>query len=118
MHDFEVLKLIVETVAKAAKLKSSKPLYDMGRHPALSKLRDTTLFLVRAKTKLSYAEIGRAFRRDHATILCAVRREEQRLTRGLPPRPDGRTLQQWHAFLSQQIDAAIAAATISNPLPN
>ena len=110
MHDFAILNLVAATVAEAGGLRSPKQLYDMRRHPTLAKLRDTTLFLIRAKTQLSYEEIGRAFRRDRSTIICAVKREEERLRRVLPLRPDGRTLQQWHEFLSKKIDEAVAAS--------
>lgn len=118
MHDYDILKLIVTVVAKAAGLKQEKRLYEMARYPTLSKLRDTALYLIRKRTKLSFPEIGKAFHRDHSTILVAVKREETRLGRPLPKRPDGRTLKEWHDHLLAQVDAAIAEVTKTTNLPN
>jgi hypothetical protein len=117
MHDTEILKLIVAVVAKAAGLKRSDQMYAMGKHPNLSKLRDTALYLIRKKTTLSYPEIAMAFHRDHSSIISAVKRENLRLSRTLPRRPDGKTLTEWHAFLLQQVESAIAAQVATN-LPN
>jgi chromosomal replication initiation ATPase DnaA len=110
MHDTEILHLIVAVVAAAAKLRVPKLLYEMSKYPTLSKLRDTALFLIRAKTTLSYPEIATIFGRSPVTIMVAVAREAERLRRDLPLRPDGRTLQQWHDVLLQRVDAAIAEA--------
>jgi chromosomal replication initiation ATPase DnaA len=116
MHDFRMLEVICEIVAKSAQLKSSKPLYSNSRAPAFVKLRDTALFLIRSKTQLSFAEIGRPFGREHSSIHTAVRREEMRLQRN-PPRADKTTWVEYHARLVREIDRAIADA-VELALPN
>jgi chromosomal replication initiation ATPase DnaA len=116
MHDFRMLEVIVEVVAKSAQLKSPKLLYSSSRAPALVKLRDTVLFLIRTKTQLSFAEIGRPFGRKHSSILTAVRREEMRLQRN-PPRSDKATWAEYHARLMCEVDRAVADA-VALSLPN
>jgi hypothetical protein len=103
MHDFRMLEVICEIVAKSAQLKSSKPLYSNSRAPAFVKLRDTALFLIRSKTQLS-------------SIYTAVRREEMRLQRN-PPRADKTTWVEYHARLVREIDRAIVDA-VELALPN
>jgi hypothetical protein len=116
MHDYEILKLLIEVATKEAGCRS-KELLDMGRHPSLCKLRDTVLYLARQRTGFSFPELGTFFKRDSSTIVCAVNREKLRLKRGLPVRPGGRPLAEWHSYLLQKLDAAIAAKTAED-LPN
>jgi chromosomal replication initiation ATPase DnaA len=117
MHDFQVLDIIIATVARVAGLKRPEELKARKRHPALVKLRDTVCFLARKKTGLSYPEIGRVFwGRDHSTILAAVKREQMRLDRQLR-HSSNRTWGEWHAFLICEIDKAIEAAAPAH-LPN
>jgi hypothetical protein len=107
MHDYDILKLITEVVATASGCKV-KDLYALGRAPSLCRVRETALYLIRQKTSLSYPEIGKFFTgRHHTTIISAVNHEKGHLGRQLPKRSDGRTLQEWHAFLLVKIDAAI-----------
>jgi chromosomal replication initiation ATPase DnaA len=68
MHDFRMLEVICEIVAKSAQLKSSKPLYSNSRAPAFVKLRDTALFLIRSKTQLSFAPAPRADKRARTLL--------------------------------------------------
>lgn len=49
------------------------------RKPArVVKARQTAMWLVRKVTDLSMTEIGKAFNRDHTTVLYAIRRTEAR----------------------------------------
>jgi chromosomal replication initiation ATPase DnaA len=116
MHDFQILPIIVEVVAKSAGLRKIKRLYSNERAPSMVKLRDTVLFLIRQKTALSLEEIGRPFKKDHSTILGAIRREEARLARN-PPRTDGLTWKAYHDRLLTEIATAIEKASIVE-LPN
>jgi chromosomal replication initiation ATPase DnaA len=116
MHDFQLLGIIVEVVARSAQLKATKTLYSSNRAPALVKLRDTALFLIRAKTELSLAEIGRPFGRDHSSVHTAIQRETERLKRNIP-RSDKSTWTEYHARLSTEIDKMIADAVVA-ALPN
>jgi Bacterial dnaA protein helix-turn-helix len=116
MHDFQVLSIIVEVVAKMAGLKTTKRLYGNERAPSLIKLRDTALYLIRTKTSLSLEEIGRPFNKGHTVVLVAVRREELRLQR-CPPRADKLTWPQYHERIMAEVDKAIAVATAA-PLVN
>jgi hypothetical protein len=116
MHDFQVLAIVVEVVAASAQLKTTKLLYSGNRAPALVKLRDTALFLIRAKTTLSLPEIGRFFKRDHSSIHTAIEREGLRLKRN-PPRADKLSWAEYHARLQSEIDKAVAAV-VAPSLPN
>jgi hypothetical protein len=116
MHDFQLLEIVVDVVAKSAQLKTTKLLYSSNRAPALVKLRDTALFLIRAQTTLSLPEIGRFFRRDHSSVHTAIQREGLRLKRNLP-RADKLSWTEYHARLQSEIDKAVAAA-VAPVLPN
>lgn len=108
MHDFQILSIVVEVVAEMARIPASK-LYKAARTPTYVKLRDTIFFLIRAKTQLSLPEIGRAFGRDHSSVLVAVKREAQRLERNLR-RSDGLTWSAYHERIKTMIDEKIALA--------
>ena len=88
MHDFQLLGIVVNVIAKMANLKTPKKLYSSkDRSPALVKMRDTIFYLLRQKTELSFGEIGRPFGKDHSTVMSAIRREGLRLERN-PARVD------------------------------
>lgn len=44
-----------------------------GRSVTVVKARQVAMYLARALTQLSYTEIGKAFERDHATVIWACR---------------------------------------------
>jgi chromosomal replication initiation ATPase DnaA len=44
--------------------------------------RQVAMFLIRERTRLSSTELGKLFKRDHATVLQGIRRVKERLESG------------------------------------
>ena len=58
---------------------SPEDLISGGRTKCLAEARHVLFFLARELTSLSYPELGRAFGRDHTTVLSAVHRVQANL---------------------------------------
>ncbi len=86
---------ILEIVAKAYGLESSA-LTGKSRRKAITRPRNLALFLCRRHTEASFAALGRAFNRDHSTVMYGV----DQIERGLGSDPK---LTQELAFLEQRL---------------
>ena len=113
MTDRELVRRLQEAVVVEAELKNVRELLKQDHTWRKAKFRDSAIYIARVKTSLSMQEIGELFgARHHTTIVCAVRRETERLKRK-PPRHDKRTWPQWHEYLYEQAMAAGAAAELA-----
>ena len=69
---------IVDAAARRFNVSASDVLA-RGRRPSVARARKVAMYLVREMTDLSLPDIGRAFRRDHSTVLSAIRAVEREL---------------------------------------
>lgn len=72
--------LILEVVAKifdvrVAAIKSNT------KSKSVAEARDVAIYLIRHQLKLSFPVIGRIFKKDHSTIISALRRATKRIER-------------------------------------
>lgn len=113
MDDFRLAEMIISVVARAGGVKVAQ-LRSHSTQATISKLRDTTRYLIRQRTGLSFPEIGRLFKQDHSSVLVAVRREQMRLDRRLTYPHSNLTWSAWHghilALLDQELAELAAAA--------
>jgi chromosomal replication initiator protein len=78
---------------------SRDDLLSASRTPELSRARHLAMYLARELTGLSLAEIARAFRRDHSTVLHGIRRISNDLA---PDSPLQHTLDEARGLLDEQ----------------
>jgi len=64
---------IIDVVCREYHL-SRDTLLGRDRHKCVAEARKVAFFLTRALTSLSYPEMGRAFNRDHTTVIVGVRK--------------------------------------------
>src|SRR5690348_14089895 len=64
---------IVDAVAREYQIEPTDVL-GRDRHKCMAEARKVAFFLTRELTSLSYPELGRAFGRDHTTIITRVRK--------------------------------------------
>lgn len=70
------LEKIVEQTARAFNVTADE-IRGVSRKPETAMARQAAMYVCRKKLGLSYPELGRAFRRDHSTVIHAVKKIEE-----------------------------------------
>lgn len=116
MDDFLLAETIVRVVARAGGVKV-QVLRGRRVHSTLNKLRDTARYLIRQKTGLSFAEIGKLFGgQNHASVMSAVAREKLRLERRAV-HASGIAWEDWHKHVLALVDQDLVEAAAEAVAP-
>lgn len=71
---------VVQEVADQYGLETQEIL-GRDRHKTVAKARNMAMWLTRVRLEMSWSEIGREFKRDHTTVIAAVKGVERWLER-------------------------------------